>query len=204
MHGSPAAPSGTCARCDVKIDEVIPAKGHDYSYKSASSTEPTCTESGHYQGTCPRCYQDYNDTIPALGHDWGEWVTTIEPTVSTVGYRYHICNRDGCGYREGEDIPKLHTHTWDAGVVTQKPTAAEPGVRTYTCTVCGQTRTEAIPATGVPETCNGGPACPATPSAICPRRASGRTRGWITASIMAILPARRQRPSRRTANARAP
>ena len=44
--------------------------------------------------------------------------------------------------------------------MTQKPTAAEPGVRTYTCTVCGQTRTEAIPATGVPETCNGGPACP--------------------------------------------
>ena len=156
----PGRAVGTCARCDVKIDEVIPAKGHDYSYKSASSTEPTCTESGHYQGTCPRCYQDYNDTIPALGHDWGEWVTTIEPTVSTVGYRYHICNRDGCGYREGEDIPKLHTHTWDAGVVTQKPTAVEPGVRTYTCTVCGQTRTEAIPATGVPETCNGGPACP--------------------------------------------
>lgn len=156
----PGRAVGTCARCDVKIDEVIPAKGHDYSYKSASSTEPTCTESGHYQGTCPRCYQDYNDTIPALGHDWGEWVTTIEPTVSTVGYRYHICNRDGCGYREGEDIPKLHTHTWDAGVVTQKPTAAEPGVRTYTCTVCGQTRTETIPATGVPETCNGGPACP--------------------------------------------
>lgn len=156
----PGRAVGTCARCGVQIDEVIPAKGHDYSYKSASSTEPTCTESGHYQGTCPRCYQDYNDTIPALGHDWGEWVTTIEPTVSTVGYRYHICNRDGCGYREGEDIPKLHTHTWDVGVVTQKPTAAEPGVRTYTCTVCGQTRTEAIPATGVPETCNGGPACP--------------------------------------------
>lgn len=156
----PGRAVGTCARCDVKIDEVIPAKGHDYSYKSASSTEPTCTESGHYQGTCPRCYQDYNDTIPALGHDWGEWVTSIEPTVSTVGYRYHVCNRDGCGYREGEDIPKLHTHTWDAGVVTQKPTATEPGVRTYTCTVCGQTRTETIPATGVPETCNGGPACP--------------------------------------------
>lgn len=156
----PGRAVGTCARCDVKIDEVIPAKGHDYSYKSASSTEPTCTESGHYQGTCPTCGKDYDDVVSALGHDWGEWVTSIEPTVSTVGYRYHVCNRDGCGYREGEDIPKLHTHTWDAGVVTQKPTAAEPGVRTYTCTVCGQTRTEAIPATGVPETCNGGPACP--------------------------------------------
>lgn len=155
----PGRAVGTCARCGVQIDEVIPAKGHDYSY-AETSVAPTCTESGHYKGTCPTCGKDYDDVVPALGHDWGEWVTSIEPTVSTVGYRYHICNRDGCGYREGEDIPKLHTHTWDAGVVTQKPTAAEPGVRTYTCTVCGQTRTEAIPATGVPETCNGGPACP--------------------------------------------
>ena len=155
----PGRAVGTCARCGVQIDEVIPAKGHDYSYAETSAA-PTCTEPGHYKGTCPTCGKDYDDVVPALGHDWGEWVTSIEPTVSTVGYRYHVCNRDGCGYREGEDIPKLHTHTWDAGVVTQKPTAAEPGVRTYTCTVCGQTRTEAIPATGVPETCNGGPACP--------------------------------------------
>lgn len=155
----PGCAVGTCARCGVQIDEVIPAKGHDYSY-AETSVAPTCTEPGHYKGTCPTCGKDYDDVVPALGHDWGEWVTSIEPTVSTVGYRYHVCNRDGCGYREGEDIPKLHTHTWDAGVVTQKPTAAEPGVRTYTCTVCGQTRTEAIPATGVPETCNGGPACP--------------------------------------------
>lgn len=155
----PGRAVGTCARCGVQIDEVIPAKGHDYSY-AETSVAPTCTEPGHYKGTCPTCGKDYDDVVPALGHDWGEWVTSIEPTVSTVGYRYHVCNRDGCGYREGEDIPKLHTHTWDAGVVTQKPTAAEPGVRTYTCTVCGQTRTEAIPATGVLETCNGGPACP--------------------------------------------
>lgn len=155
----PGRAVGTCARCGVQIDEVIPAKGHDYSY-AETSVAPTCTEPGHYKGTCPTCGKDYDDVVPALGHDWGEWVTSIEPTVSTVGYRYHVCNRDGCGYREGEDIPKLHTHTWDAGVVTQKPTAAEPGVRTYTCTVCGQTRTETIPATGVPETCNGGPACP--------------------------------------------
>ena len=34
-----------------------------------------------------------------------------------------------------------------------------PGVRTYTCTVCGQTRTEIIPATGS-AVCPGGTACP--------------------------------------------
>ena len=148
---------GTCARCGVQIDEVIPAKGHDYSYADVR-TEPTCTESGHYKGTCPTCGKDYDDVIPALGHDWGEWVVAQEPTATTTGYRYHICAR--CNARVGEDIPKLHTHTWDAGVVTQKPTATEPGVKTYTCTICNEQKTESIHATGVPDTCPGGPTCP--------------------------------------------
>lgn len=148
---------GTCARCGVQIDEVIPAKGHDYSYADVR-TDPTCTESGHYKGTCPTCGKDYDDVIPALDHDWGEWVVAQEPTYTTTGYRYHICAR--CNARVGEDIPKLHTHTWDAGVVTQKPTATEPGVKTYTCTICNEQKTESIPATGVPDTCPGGPTCP--------------------------------------------
>lgn len=155
----PGRAVGTCARCGVKIDEVIPAKGHDYSYADVH-TDPTCTESGRYKGTCPRCGKEYNDTVPALGHDWGEWVVTQEPTATTTGYRYHVCTRAGCNTRVGEDIPKLHEHTWDAGTVTQKPTATEPGVRTYTCTVCGEQKTESIPATGVPDTCPGGPTCP--------------------------------------------
>ena len=148
---------GTCARCGVQIDEVIPAKGHDYSYADVR-TEPTCTESGHYQGTCPTCGKDYDDVIPALDHDWGEWVVAQEPTYTTTGYRYHICAR--CNARVGEDIPKLHEHVWNAGVVTQKPTATEPGVKTYTCTICNEQKTESIPATGVPDTCPGGPTCP--------------------------------------------
>lgn len=155
----PGRAVGTCARCGVKIDEVIPAKGHDYSYADVR-TEPTCTESGHYKGTCPTCGKDYNDTIPALGHDWGEWVVAQEPTAETTGYRYHVCTRAGCNTRVGEDIPKLHEHVWDAGVVTQKPTATEPGVKTYTCTICNEQKTESIPATGVPDTCPGGPTCP--------------------------------------------
>ena len=148
---------GTCARCGVQIDEVIPAKGHDYSYADVR-TDPTCTESGHYKGTCPTCGKDYDDVIPALDHDWGEWVVAQEPTYTTTGYRYHICAR--CNARVGEDIPKLHEHVWNAGVVTQKPTATEPGVKTYTCTICNEQKTESIPATGVPDTCPGGPTCP--------------------------------------------
>ena len=35
-------------------------------------------------------------------------------------------------------------HTWDNGVITKEPTEGEVGVKTFTCTVCGETRTEAV------------------------------------------------------------
>lgn len=41
-------------------------------------------------------------------------------------------------------------HKWGQGVLTHKPTAVETGTITYTCTVCKDTRTETIAATGVP------------------------------------------------------
>lgn len=56
-------------------------------------------------------------------------------------------------------------HQWDAGIVTKAATTAAEGVKTYTCSVCGATRTEAIPKI------NGGesstpttPAAPSTPA----------------------------------------
>lgn len=39
-----------------------------------------------------------------------------------------------------------HTHSWNDGVVTVEPTEDAEGVKTYTCTVCGETRTETVPA----------------------------------------------------------
>lgn len=39
-----------------------------------------------------------------------------------------------------------HAHEWGEGVVTLQPTTTENGLRTYTCSVCGRTKTEAIPA----------------------------------------------------------
>ncbi|MBP3413562.1 MAG: S-layer homology domain-containing protein, partial [Oscillospiraceae bacterium] len=39
-------------------------------------------------------------------------------------------------------------HAWNEGEVTTAATCAEDGVMTYTCTLCGATKTEVIPATG--------------------------------------------------------
>ena len=48
---------------------------------------------------------------------------------------------------ESEPEPE-HVHTWGAPVVTKEPTCTEKGSQTLTCTVCGETETESIPATG--------------------------------------------------------
>jgi hypothetical protein len=45
-----------------------------------------------------------------------------------------------------EETP-AHTHAWDSGTVTQAATCTSNGVKTYSCS-CGQTKTEAIGATG--------------------------------------------------------
>ena len=42
-------------------------------------------------------------------------------------------------------------HKWDNGTVMKEATATEAGEKTYKCSVCGTTKTEPIPATGVPE-----------------------------------------------------
>ena len=47
-----------------------------------------------------------------------------------------------------ESYTDLITHTWDAGHVKSAATAAKDGERVFTCTVCGETRSETISATG--------------------------------------------------------
>ncbi|MBQ3355881.1 MAG: endonuclease, partial [Oscillospiraceae bacterium] len=39
-------------------------------------------------------------------------------------------------------------HVWNAGSVTTAASCTQPGVMTYTCTLCGRTKTESIPAAG--------------------------------------------------------
>lgn len=91
---------------------------------------------------------------------YGTTETTVPATCGADGHIDTVCAN--CGdVIATEVIPATgpHTHVWDEGTVTVAPTETTPGVRTYTCTVCGQTRTEIIPATGS-AVCPGGAACP--------------------------------------------
>ena len=46
------------------------------------------------------------------------------------------------------ETPVVCAHEWNDGVVTTPATCTVDGVKTYTCTKCGATKTEAVPATG--------------------------------------------------------
>lgn len=51
-------------------------------------------------------------------------------------------------FKKVNDAPGPHEHTWNDGDVTKEATCEEDGVKTFTCTECGETKTEAIAATG--------------------------------------------------------
>ena len=90
---------------------------------------------------------------------WSGWMFTVngempierydngQPIYATLG-TYQLKDGDvvrmyyvACPTESGQ-------HTWDDGQVTTAATCTENGVMTYTCTMCSDTKTEVIPATG--------------------------------------------------------
>ncbi len=110
----------------------------------------TCTVSGYTGDTyCKDCNEKISDgkIIPAKGHTE---VTdpAVEPTCTTPGKtegkHCSVCHEILVAQ---EEVP-AKGHSWNEGEVTTQPTCKDKGVKTYTCTVCNETKTEAIAATG--------------------------------------------------------
>ena len=71
--------------------------------------------------------------------------TVTGPTCTAKGYTTHTC---ACGDSYVDTYVDALGHAWDNGKVTKPATETEDGVKTFTCTRCGETKTETIPATG--------------------------------------------------------
>ena len=147
----------TCSGCGAtERRNLTDAAGHKWDGGTVT-TAPTETTPGVRTFTCRGCDQTRTEAIPATGaHDY-RFTKTVDPTCTDGGYDLYTCS--GCGATERRNLTDAAGHKWDGGTVTTAPTETTPGVRTFTCTVCSQTRTEAIPATGA-STCTGGPSCP--------------------------------------------
>lgn len=81
-------------------------------------------------------------------HESTELRGAKDATCTTTGYTGDTYCKD-CHEKiaDGNVIPALG-HVWNGGVITTAPTCENAGVKTYTCTVCHETKTEAINATG--------------------------------------------------------
>ena len=77
-------------------------------------------------------------------HSYKDVVTA--PTCTAKGYTTHTCS---CGDSYVDTYVDALGHSWDSGKVTKPATETEDGVKTYTCTRCGETKTESIPAVSV-------------------------------------------------------
>ncbi|MCL1810034.1 MAG: S-layer homology domain-containing protein, partial [Clostridiales bacterium] len=113
-----------------------------HNYDGEVTLAATCEDEGEMTYTCSLCGGSYTEVIPANGHSYGEGVYTA-PACEVDGYTTFTCD---CGdsYKAVDEGTALN-HVWGEGAVTTAPTYTAPGVMTFTCTVCGETKTEAIP-----------------------------------------------------------
>lgn len=154
---------GCTALTDINLPGTVTSVGHNAftgctalkdvrCYGAAPAVEPGNSEAHSFEPATVTVH--YNPAMNWTLDADGKWQGY---TVSDKG----ACLHTDYGTTE-RTVPATcgkAGHKWDGGTVTTAPTETTPGVRTYTCTVCGQTRTEAIPATGA-STCTGGPSCP--------------------------------------------
>ena len=133
-----------CTDCGGKVadGETIPALGHSWSDWSESAA--ACTVDGSRTRSCSVCGERESEVIPATGHQHTEIRDAKAATCTEAGYSGDTYCTD-CGEKiaAGSAIA-ARGHTWDNGAITKEPTEDEVGVKTFTCTVCGETRTEAV------------------------------------------------------------
>lgn len=150
----PGIETRTCSRCsqtDTRSVPVIDPDVHEHSWGEGVIAVPaTCEERGEKRYTCSICGETRTEETEQLGHAAGEREYRLirKANCQHVGYTLPVLHCKNCGEELGKfDLrvePKTD-HVWDAGVITKKPTSASEGEKTFTCTVCGDTRTEAVP-----------------------------------------------------------
>ena len=144
----------TCSACGISyVDSFTAALDHDF--KQTVTKEPTCTEEGEMTFTCTHegCGETYAQPIPKADHELEE--SKVEATCTTYGYATYSCKN--CDYSYVAEVTQPKGHVWNEGTITKMPTAYEEGEITFTCTVCNETKTEAVAKLGA---CDGGENCP--------------------------------------------
>lgn len=136
----------TCKTCGETKTESIPITFHHWD-QGTITKKATCTENGEktYHCTDEGCDKTWIETIPATGHQHTELRDKKTATCGEDGYSGDLYCKD-CGQLISKGaVVKTTGHSWDSGKVTEAATCKKEGTKTYTCSICGDTKTEAIP-----------------------------------------------------------
>ena len=127
---------------------------HTWELDGRIWTDPTCTSSGEYSYTCTGCGETKTEIIPATGHNigsnckcsyCGETIHDLEntgngtdPTCTSAGKAYYVCNR--CGEVVEETLPAIeHDYHNDN---QQGATCTEDGYIDWVCWNCNHSYRE--------------------------------------------------------------
>lgn len=122
---------------ELTIEEIIPKKPHTLNGKLATEWE-----------NADNCYDADMEGIFEFADD--------KATCENHGKGYYIC--EDCG--EMVFVETFRGHSYDTSEITKPATCTEDGVREFTCSTCGGTYTEKIPAKGHDYVVVGSPTLP--------------------------------------------
>lgn len=129
---------------------------HDLNMDAPARAGARCGIKGYVAYKCKNCNYDYREWIPALEHIWDNGTVTQKQDCTHPEITTYKCTRKDVwgtngtcdGTKEVQTKPSLGGHKWQSGEITKSPTCTTAGEQQYTCTVCHQTKTEPVKATG--------------------------------------------------------
>jgi len=122
--------------------EYVPvtASACEHEYENKITREKTCTKDGVVKKTCIKCGYDYEESNKANGHTFWDKALADGKTLRTCS----ICE---FSFITMEEAKYECTHKYEKTLISKENCTME-GTVNYTCSICGDSYTETISATG--------------------------------------------------------
>lgn len=150
-HTTYSWPTISNVTADVTYTEITTGPtAHEWVKDTEASTEPTCTDAGHYVYKCSVGGETYEEYPTALGHSFTDYVYNNDATCQADGTETAKCDRCDATDTRTAAGTKVD-HSYGEYVYNNDATCTEDGTETASCIYgCGttDTRTAADTATG--------------------------------------------------------
>ncbi len=134
----------SCVNCDNYYIEELVSTNCEHSYKLAKTVSATCYSNGQKTYTCQICEDSYTILTKKRIHNWSE-PTIMDNKCFSEGLAVFYCNDCVETNLRYDTVPAMeHLYSEERF----EPTDTEDGYIEYTCSVCGDTYRETLPATG--------------------------------------------------------